>query len=696
METYTLEGFGDQQKNRETEWLLTNGIGGFASGTVMGGQTRKYHGYLLASFNPPVERYMMLSRITEAVTIENREFLLSAFDIDKNEFYETDCLKTFVKDEGVHWHYNIGSHMTLSKHLYLLKGENTAFVKYEIESDIDGVIDFVPEVSMRGYHEVSNLNDSIPTWKVNEKEKQAGSICNELIINTEGIDSSLKLKLDKHSGTELLAVDQWVGPYYLANEAERGLQVQTYAYVPFKWRVKIPAGERVVFSIGVTTEGELPLEPADIQIEALKTYYEKLIVAGEEQIRESGLLENHLNRDSSKEELHILYRKLLVAADDFIVKRQSTGKETILAGYPWFTDWGRDSMISLPGLTLSAGQAGRFREIYETFESYMKNGVLPNVFPETGDEPRYNTVDATLWMSIAMWRYYQETQDLTYVKDHFLPTLKEIIHHYSNGTLNNTYMDTDGLIWSGDETTQLTWMDVKVNGWVVTPRHGKAVEINALWYNTLEIAIYFATLLSQEYEGFYTEEQDQWKSLAEQVKISFAEAFWNDLTGYLNDVVRDNEVLTMIRPNQIFAISLPFPLIEGESARKVFAVVTKHLLIPYGLRSLSDQDPEYHGTYGGDVLARDGAYHRGTGWGWLIGPYLDAYNRVESPSNRALESFVLEAGKHLDELCLGQYCENFDGDKPYHGRGCMAQAWSVAELLRWVRLLIQGGNRDKV
>lgn len=669
---YRLEiaSLTDKQTLRETEYLLTNGLGGYASSTITGCHTRKYHGILVAALNPPVERFMTVSKLSETICVENTEIQLKSYDSSANQSYETDCLKTFEKDYGVHLTYELPNGLTLKKSLYLRQGENTALVRYEIVSPVSGSLKLSPELSIRDHHEVSTPKDEAPTWSDEEAFVQMNS-CHL----ADGLKMALRSDASEALSAVLSPVQQWTGPYYLANEAERGLQETDYAYVPFQWQIDFKANQPLSFNVVITTEKQLPQVEPPIMIRQIKAHYEALLLKG----REKG--------QALPAALKSAQEALVLAASDFIVNRASTGKSTILAGYPWFTDWGRDSMISLSGLTLSAGRPEMFREIYETFERYMKDGILPNVFPDKGDEPRYNTVDATLWMPIAMLRYYEETQDIDYVKKHFLPTLQQIITHYSKGTLNNTYMDTDGLIWSGDESTQLTWMDVKVNGWVVTPRHGKAVEINALWYNTLQIG-YFFNIMCNEAEN---EVAKDWILLAEKVKESFSNTFWNESGGYLYDVVRNEEKLNTIRPNQLFALSLPYPLLEEKRAQSVLEVVKLHLWMPYGLRSLSPMDAEYHGYYGGDVLSRDGAYHRGTGWGWLIGPFLDAFYSVETANGKskievleAIEAIILKACTHLETICLGQFCENFDGDEPFHGRGCMAQAWSVAELLRWV------------
>ena len=372
-----------------------------------------------------------------------------------------------------------------------------------------------------------------------------------------------------------------------------------------------------------------------------------------------------------------LPRRLAAAADCFLVQRQSTQSTTVIAGYPWFTDWGRDTMIALPGLTLVTGRFELARELLQTFARHMRHGLLPNMFPDDGQEAIYNTVDAPLWFFQAVYKYLEYTGDDRLVQQELLPVLQEIYRAYRDGTDFGIGMDPDGLIRAGNPEVQLTWMDAKVDDWVVTPRDGKAVEINALWYNALLIM----GCLEQRYGIRPTIPAN----LPEKVAHSFQALFWNNRKQCLADYVREGQQDVAIRPNQILAVSLPFMIIKPEWARKIVWRVWQDLYTPYGLRTLAPQDPGYQGTYGGDRYQRDGAYHQGSAWSWLLGPFITAYRRINgySPASREVAGQWLAAFEdHLRDAGVGFVSEIFDGDFPHHAQGCIAQAWGVAEILR--------------
>jgi predicted glycogen debranching enzyme len=374
-------------------------------------------------------------------------------------------------------------------------------------------------------------------------------------------------------------------------------------------------------------------------------------------------------------------RQLVLAADQFIVGRNIDGKpagNSIIAGYPWFGDWGRDTMIALPGLTLATERTHIARSILQTFARHVDQGMVPNRFPDVGDTPEYNTVDATLWYFRAIRAYYDATGDINLLQELF-PTLADIIHWHQRGTRFQIQVDPqDGLLYAGEEDVQLTWMDAKVDDWVVTPRVGKSVEVNALWYETLRSQTHFADVLGQS--------PAEYRNLANQVVQSF-NRFWNSDAGYCYDVIDGpNGDDPSLRPNQIFAVSLPDSPLTTEQQRQVVEVCGQHLLTPYGLRSLSPQHPDYQGHYGGDRWQRDGAYHQGTAWSWLLGPFAVAHWRVYQDQAKALQ-YLTPIANHLREHGLGTISEIFDGDMPYSPRGCIAQAWSVAEILRaWTEI----------
>ena len=370
-------------------------------------------------------------------------------------------------------------------------------------------------------------------------------------------------------------------------------------------------------------------------------------------------------------------QSLALAADQFLVRRG--GKNTVIAGYPWFTDWGRDTMISLPGLTLATGRTGLARELILTFVENMRDGLIPNRFPDAGEEPEYNTVDATLWLAVAVRHTWRATGDLDFVAG-LLPALREALRRHRTGTRHGIHVTEDGLLAAGEPGVQLTWMDAKVDDWVVTPRHGRPVEIQALWFNFLRIG--------EEIEAALGKNPEPWRKGADRVEAAFP-VFWGAERGYLADVLRgDGSLDWSFRPNQLLALSLPHPLATPEQARSILALTREKLLTPRGLRSLDPADPAYRGHYGGDRRTRDGAYHQGTVWGWLHGPYLDAVLRFEGEAGRAEARRVLAGWvEHLGEACLGQASEVFDGDSPFAPKGCPAQAWTVAELVRIARAL---------
>ncbi len=367
---------------------------------------------------------------------------------------------------------------------------------------------------------------------------------------------------------------------------------------------------------------------------------------------------------------------LTLAADQFVVKRGENLK-TIIAGYHWFSDWGRDTMIALPGLCLSTGRFDDAQKILSAFAKSVSQGMLPNRFPDYGEEPEYNTVDATLWFFIAIKKYLDATGNKKFVLNELLPVLKEIIDWHFKGTRYNIHANNDGLLYQGSDGQQLTWMDARVGDWVVTPRIGKAVEINALWYNALMI---YADLLKLNNEN---DAAKIFSTHADKIKNQFTEIYWNEEQQCLYDFIKDDYKNRAVRPNQLFALSLPYTLIEGEKAELILKTVSEKLYTPVGLRSLSQDNPDYKGTYGGDQWHRDAAYHQGTVWSWLLGPYIDAIIKVKGTDGKAEAKKVIENFTyHFSEHCVGSISEIFDGDAPNAPRGCIAQAWSVGELLR--------------
>ena len=370
-----------------------------------------------------------------------------------------------------------------------------------------------------------------------------------------------------------------------------------------------------------------------------------------------------------------LGRTLALAADQFIVRR-GTERRTVIAGYHWFTDWGRDTMISLPGLCLATGRYDDARQILLAFAESVSQGMLPNRFPDGGEEPEYNTADATLWFFVASRKYLGYSGDEPFVRDTLLPVLRDVVAWHERGTRHNIHEDTDGLLIAGAAGDQLTWMDARVGDEAITPRLGKPVEINALWYNALSILAGFERHLGTE------EASRSLVAKAARVRLRFLELFWNETAGFLYDVIDGNTRDASLRPNQLFAISLPYPLIDGAAAERVLAAVEAKLLTPVGLRTLSPDDPRFIGTYTGPSWQRDRAYHQGTVWPWLLGPFVTALVRVRGAEGVTQGQKILAALEpHLNDVCAGSLAEIYDGAPPHAPRGCIAQAWSVAEVL---------------
>jgi len=525
-----------------------------------------------------------------------------------------------------------------------INNENTTLIIYEIISAPENSeIEFRPFVGGRDYHSLSHANDSINRDPSFEKG----------ILKLQPYDDGTLFYISVPD-SEFIFQPDWYYNFSYELEKYRGLGFleDLFCYGVFKKKIK--SGDK--FGIIISTDN--PNEK-DAQ---------KLFFA--EETRRKKLVS-----DADDEFVKIL----ILAADQFIVKRKEKLR-TIIAGYHWFTDWGRDTMIALPGLTLSTGRFNDAKKILLAFAESINEGMIPNHFPDNNETPEYNTVDASLWFFVAAKKYYDYTKNIKFIRKVIYPALEEIIDCYYKGTRYNIHVDKDGLLSAGEAGTQITWMDAKVGDWVVTPRNGKAVELNALWYNALLIYAELLMLLNSE------KVSEHFKLEARKVKRAFARTFWNKKKDYLYDVINGDKKDDSIRPNQIFAISLPYQLISNEKAMKVLEIVNEHLLTPVGLRSLSPSDPNYKSIYGGGQYERDGAYHQGTVWSWLLGPYIDALLKTNGESGKAEAKEIIERFKpHLSQAGIGTISEIFDGNEPHHPRGCIAQAWGIAEILRVVK-----------
>lgn len=624
------------------EWLETNGIGGFASSTVSGAHSRRYHGLLVAALNPPVNRVVLLSKLEEALVVKDDTFLLSANQYPGAVFPQGYIhLTEFSRGLFPVFHYEAGG-VKLKKTVAAIHGENTVVVLYEVlEAEEKFMIELTPFSSCRDFHHTTHANDSIFTGYLFEHD----------VFRTKNYHDSPELFIAvPHSSFE--ADPKWYYNYEFPEEKSRGLDYREDLFAHGKFKVPLKRGTKLAVVISDT-------DP---------TGRDGLRLIHNEEKRRERLIHSFVDQP--------VQQRLALAADQFIVKR-GDHLLSVIAGYPWFSDWGRDAMIALPGLCLVTGRFDEARKILTGFSGYVSEGMIPNRFPDHGEAPEYNTVDGALWFFYAVYKYYQYTNDVSFIRK-MLPTLQEIIDCYEKGTRYSIQIDQeDGLLFAGEPGVQLTWMDAKIGDWVVTPRIGKAVEINALWYNALCM---YHQLLNE------TGKANAARFLQlriDRVQQSFLEKFWNQEGGYLYDVLETHSVRSEIRPNQLYALSLPFPLLAGEQAVRVLDIVTSKLLTPYGLRSLSQDDPQYKSVYGGDPWYRDSAYHQGTVWAYLIGPYVDALIRVKGEvgkqeATQLITNFLV----HLDHEGIGSLSEIFDGDEPHYPRGCFAQAWSVGEVLR--------------
>jgi predicted glycogen debranching enzyme len=635
-----------QEQGIQKEWLLTNGIGGFSSGTIIGMNARRYHGLLVASLVPPVERYLILSQISERIELDGGEYFLHSFKTHDFAAHGEYHLEAFHFNNGLpEFHYRIGT-TKIKKRICLRYGMNQAVVVYNISNiGRKGSIQLTPLVNFRNYHYLSF--HQYMTFSADADGRR---------MEITPYDMGTRIWIDCSEGKVVMKNHCFFHNMDYYYEHERGLNGTEDHFIPGFYEIELNPGDEKTITVVCSVDD--PITSLD---------GERII---NDEIKRQDTILNGLPEDQ-------FLRLLVSAADKFIVYRKSTNSKSVIAGYPWFTDWGRDTMIALPGLTLATGRYEEARDILYTFALYEKDGLLPNVFPDGTGDPAYNTVDASLWYFEAVYKYFQYTKDSDFIDKHLLKSMINIINSYKNGTLFNIRMDKDYLISAGNAETQLTWMDAKAGNWVVTPRHGKAVEINALWYNALMVM----AEIMREIDG----NGDEFSALAGKVKKAFVEQFWNERGNCLFDVVGDQEKDNKMRPNQIIAVSLSFPVLDGALAKCVVDSVYEQLYTSMGLLTLSRNDPQYRGIYAGDQFARDGAYHQGTVWAWPLGRFISAYVRVYKDKQnikKQLESFFIPFQDHLRDACLGSISEIFDGNEPLVPRGCFAQAWSVSEILR--------------
>ena len=624
----------------ECEYLETNGLGGWSGSSITGAHTRRYHGLFVAAINPPTDRMVLLSKLDETIIAGENRFELSCnlYDGDVLHPNGNQYLESFSKDFFPEWIYNAGA-VQLKKTICMIRDENTVVIKYEVERAATSfTLELLPLIAARGYHELGHASPRMH-WDADFK--------NGIFHNQPDGVNNVYISVP---GSTYQHTPRWFNNFKYSVEQYRGLDYTEDLFNHGTFCVQLEKGDEL--NIIISTENPEGRDANDL----IKQEYK----------RRKKLLKGQPDDET--------LRQLILAADQFIVKRNEDLK-TVIAGYHWFTDWGRDTMISLPGLTLSTGRFDDAKKILAAFAQSVTMGMLPNRFQEK-EPPEYNNVDGTLWYFIAVYKYLQASGDKKFVLEEILPVLKEIIDWHFKGTRYNIHVDEDGLLYAGEAGQQLTWMDARIGTWVVTPRMGKPVEIQALWYNVLKI---FAELLRLNKQK---KEAEAIETSAAKGKESFDKLFWYAEGNYLYDVIDENgKPNAELRPNQLFAISLPFALIEGKKAEAVLKVVEEKLYTPVGLRSLPMEDVHYVHYYGGDQWHRDSSYHEGTVWSWLLGAYVDALMKVRREKSEVKN--VIEKFKyHLNEECIGQVSEIFDADAPHHPRGCVAQAWGVAEVLR--------------
>jgi len=663
---------GDLATATRREWLVTNGIGGFASGTIANMLTRRYHGLLMAALQPPLGRTLLLAKLDETAEYDGRLYPLYTnrwedgtiegnghVNLDRFHLEGTTPVWTFAMADAL-----------LEKRIWMQQGANTTYIQYRLaRAAAPLALSIKALVNDRDYHATTIMNDWVP-------QIEPTTIAGGSGLRLTAFDGATTFYLTSDRA-EVASRFEWYEDFYLSVEEARGQRdvIEDHIYAA---RLQATLREGESFVVVASTEAAPDLDGAAAL--AARRAHERGLLE-----RASGAINKKARRGTSRE-LPPSLSRLLLAADQFIVDRPSADNpdgKSIIAGYHWFSDWGRDTMIALPGLTLATGRPEVAAEVLRTYARYVDRGMLPNRFPDVGETPEYNTVDATLWYFIAARETVRATGDMALLRDLY-PVLADIIAWHRRGTRYNIHMDqADALLHAGEAGVQLTWMDVKIDDWVVTPRTGKPVEINALWYNALSIM--------EEFAGQLGEDATEYAELAERVRRGFGR-FWNADLGYCYDVV-DGPLAgdgaggddPSLRPNQLLAVSLPHSPLTTEQQRAVVDICGRRLLTAHGLRSLSPDDPAYIGTYGGSRTQRDSAYHQGTVWAWLIGPFVAAHLRVHGDAARA-RAFLEPLLQSLVDHGVGSISEIFEGDAPFAPRGCIAQAWSVAEVLRVWRM----------
>ncbi len=653
----------DYDEGSAKEWLVTNGLGGYASSTAIGANTRKYHGLLVAARNPPVDRVQLVAKLEEDICIGDDCHSLSvnkyADHIHPEGYY---YLSEFTFEDYPVFYYALGD-VTVRKAVCMVHGLNATLVNYQIRAKRKGVIDVRPLVNCRSIH--GNTHADSTDWQLQRKAHQTGEVMSFY-------EESPRLLLSADRGS-YASEETWYRNLTYDWEAARGYDPAEDLLNAGVFTYPFPEGSSSFTLYFIGGERQESLATIDQRLKA-----QKGDPFAQEEARRKALVDDFYHW-RIRQRRNDLLTTLIKAADQFIVRRKSTKSKTLIAGYPWFTDWGRDTMIAVRGVCLALGRFEDAKIILQQYTHSMRNGLLPNRFTDDGGAD-YNTVDASLWYVLAVADYHHYTRDRHFIQS-IWPKLEEVVNAYVDGTDYGIRMDDDGLVACTDKSQNLTWMDAKTGDTVHTPRNGKPVEIQALWYASLASMEELAESLGK---GFSQE------GLADRVKESFATQFWNTCENCLYDVVGPDGPDASIRPNQILAISQPYQLLPVEKEKAVVYTVREKLWTPVGLRTLAPDDPRFAACYRGDQASRDAAYHQGTVWPWLLGPYWRSLLKVQdySPeSKHHVYQEIMRLSANLGDHGIGQFSEIFEAET-LRPDGCFAQAWSVGEFIRAMSLVI--------
>lgn len=651
------------------EWLITNGIGGFASQSVLGINTRKYHGLLVAPLMPPARRYVILSKIDESINVDGKEEILYS-NIGKNYISEGyKNLESFEKIYTPSFKYETPSKIKIEKQISMVYGKNIVCVYYKIENiDKDITMKLAPVMNYRDFH-CMNTNHE---YNVNQK-----IIANKVRITVDG-NKILPIYLYSKEGNYIEHQNDIFKNMFYVEEEKRGFYPEEDLFVPGRYEINIAANATKEFTIVCGLEENIEEIDGKTVIENEKKRLDKIIDAS-----------NFVDRNQSKSTQEQM-RDLVIASDNFVTYRPKFSLHTIIAGFPWFLDWGRDTLISFEGLLLKTRRFDIAKEVLLMMTKDIKYGLVPNGYSGYDSRPLYNSVDSSLLLIEAVSKYLEYTQDYTFVKNSLYKILKNIIESFQNGINvddSNIFMDKDGLISAGTPETQLTWMDAKVGNFAVTPRNGKAVELNSLWYNALKIVANLAEKYNDE------KKHDEYEKLAKKVRTSFNKKFYNEKNKCLDDVIGSEE----IRPNQLFALATTYPvmILSNEKAKEMLKTVSKELYTKYGLATLSKKDPKYIAVYEGDGFRRDMSYHQGITWPWLAGLYVESYKtiikneknktekkKLEEEYEKIISNYKKSFAQAMKEGAIGTISELYDSKPPYLPKGAFAQAWSVSEVIK--------------